>query len=51
MLYLANELDYLSTETGNKLFQLCLEISELISGLIKTFNFMNFQLYNFINFS
>lgn len=36
MLYLANELKYLSAETGNKLFQLCLEISKLISGLIKT---------------
>jgi len=36
MLYLANELKYLSTETSNKLFQLCLEISKLISGLIKT---------------
>ncbi len=36
MLYLSNELNYISTEKQNYLLKLSLEISKLLSGLIKT---------------
>ncbi len=36
MLYLSNDLNYISTEKQNYLLKLSLEISKLLSGLIKT---------------
>jgi four helix bundle protein len=36
MLYLAKDLKYLSNEQFDKQFKLCVEISKLLSGLIKT---------------
>lgn len=39
MLYLAFELNYLTKEKTRELYDLSLEISRLLSGLIKTLNF------------
>ena len=36
MLYLSKELNYLPLELNSKLFRLCIEISKLLSGFIKT---------------
>lgn len=36
MLYLSKELNYHSKETFDKSFNICIEISKLLSGLIKT---------------
>jgi four helix bundle protein len=36
MLYIAKSLNYIDKEHFDKLYQLCLEISKILSGLIKT---------------
>ena len=38
MLYLSKDFKYISDETFNRLFKLCIEISNLIAGFIKSLN-------------